>query len=256
MKGFVENRLNIDWATWVSDPGIAQNIASSIVGFGYFYAFCAVLCLIVSKKNKWASFPIAIGSLSLIVLAALYYIDKGFVYAQFIEYTCQWAAPLALIWATRSDEVSKGLVNFIKIAIALTFLGHGLYALGYFPVPGNFVYMTTKILGVGDGMAKTFLKIAGVLDILIVTGIFFRKTQKPLLYYATFWGAVTALARVVAGFNSNAVGHSLSQWLHESVMRLPHGLLPLVLILFLGLSIRSKALTTDHFLKYQESEAK
>lgn len=238
MKGFVENRLDIEWATWVSDPGIADKIANTIVGFGYFYALCALLCLILSRKNKWASIPIVLGSISLIFLAALYYIDKGFVYAQFIEYACQWAAPLALVWAVRSDEIPKGLINFIKIAIALTFLGHGLYALGYFPVPGNFVYMTTNILGVGDSTAKTFLKIAGVLDMLIVTGIFFRKTQKPLLYYATFWGFLTAFARVVSGFNSNAVGHSLSQWLHESVMRFPHGLLPLFLVLVLGLSIR------------------
>ena len=48
-------------------------------------------------------------------------------------------------------------VLYLKIAIALTFSAHGLYAIGYYPQPGVFVDMLINILHFSETTAKDFL---------------------------------------------------------------------------------------------------
>lgn len=47
------------------------------------------------------------------------------------------------------------------IAAALTFAAHGLYAMGYYPVPLNFRMMTTEILSISEEGSLRFLEIFG-----------------------------------------------------------------------------------------------
>ena len=53
----------------------------------------------------------------------------------------------------------KQLVFGLKVAIALTFTCHGLYAVGYYPRPGKFIQMTMTILGTNKEASVIFLNI-------------------------------------------------------------------------------------------------
>ena len=85
--------------------------------------------------------------------------------------------------------------------IGITFLSHGLYAFGFYPVPGNFIDMTISIFGISETEARTFLWIAGIIDVLILPLLFVNKMLKIVVIYSVFWGFLTALARVFANFS-------------------------------------------------------
>ena len=58
----------------------------------------------------------------------------------------------------------------------------------------------------------------------------------------TVWGIATALARILSNIDFNLFALTFGQWSYEVLVRLPHGLLPLALLL----SIRgNKQLVTN-----------
>ncbi|MEO1448216.1 MAG: hypothetical protein AAFV07_01745, partial [Bacteroidota bacterium] len=117
-----------------------------------------------------------------------------------------------------------------KIAIALTFTGHGLYALGLpYATPSGFFVMTQEILGLTAAQAQIFLQIAGGLDLIVLVALFIPPLARSALFYATFWGLVTAFARSLAFVDWEASWLENLRWLSETIVRLSHGLIPLAL---------------------------
>ncbi|MEM1124397.1 MAG: hypothetical protein AAGJ18_28420 [Bacteroidota bacterium] len=132
----------------------------------------------------------------------------------------------------KNEIIPKSFFLSLKIAIALTFTCHGLYAIGYYPIPVNFMDMTMNILRVDEAAAKIFLKTAGILDFIVAIGIFLPfKYARVCLLYALFWGFGTTIARIWAYFDWKWLDYVLLQWLHEAVLRMPHFLVPLVVLL-------------------------
>ena len=107
-------------------------------------------------------------------------------------------------------------------------MSHGLYAIGYYATPGIFIDMMISVLGISEDAAKNCLIIAGILDILLVPLLFIKKTEKAALLYAFLWGLLTALARFFANYSSDFPLESANQYLFEAIIRLPHGLVPLL----------------------------
>ena len=60
-----------------------------------------------------------------------------------------------------------------------------------------------------------------------------QKIDTAALWYAAFWGVVTALSRAIAGFYWDFPWDSLHQVWHTSAYRLIHGLLPLALLVYI-----------------------
>jgi hypothetical protein len=120
----------------------------------------------------------------------------------------------------------------MKVAVALTFACHALYALGYYPRPGYYTEMTMNILGLENSGAIQFLLAAGLLDFVVAVGIFMpAQWSKWILLYAVFWGFATAMARIVGNFYMDFPLDSLHQWAYQAVFRFPHFLVPLLLLL-------------------------
>lgn len=160
--------------------------------------------------------------------AYLSFVYKGYQLPQLIELSIQWSLPLFyLLFRRQNDYPSRNLIRWMKVAISLTFLGHGLYALGIPVLPGNFVNMTTSILGISPVQAEQFLFVAGGLDMLVCVGIWLPSLSRWSLLYAAFWGLTTALARVIAHVEIADMVGSLDRWLPEMLFRIPHGGLPL-----------------------------
>jgi len=228
MSSLVGSLLNMDWETYISDFQVENNIQLGIKAIGFFYLFCALVALFIKKLPAIFKYVLVLGALNLIVLAILYCKERFFSIGQFFEYSLQFSSPLLLIYLLKKPTITNSLLMVVKIMIALTFTAHGLYALGFYPRPVHFMEMTMNILGVMEDRAIQFLNIAGILDFVISIGIFLPwKWSKYCLWYAVFWGAATTAARIWANFNWEWLDYVLVQWLHESVMRFPHFLIPL-----------------------------
>jgi hypothetical protein len=233
------------WQHYVTHSDIY--IANGIKVIGVFLLIAALCSLLASPKSRLPRFVLPISGVLLIILALMYSKEKGFYIGEFIEYGAQVACPW-LLYATvyRPNFTLVRLKLGLKIAIALTFLGHGLYAIGYYPVPSIFQQMMVNTFGFSEMAAKQWLYIAGVLDIAVAVGIFLPYLKTPLLVYAAVWGFITALARIVANYDANIPAYSVDLWLFEVLYRLPHGGLPL-LLLFMNYKIIDET-TPNHSL--------
>ena len=240
MKSLVESTMDITWREYVTSPQTDAFIQHLILASGWLYIACALAAFFINRLGRVGRVLLWLGAINLLFLAALYCKEKFFFIGQFFEYTLQWGAPamLAILAKDPDKPWSSRFVLFVKIAIALTFTCHGLYAVGFYPRPGNFLEMVMNILPVNETGAIHFLNTAGALDFLLSL-VLFLPGRWPLaaLAYASFWGLSTSIARVWAYFHWAFWDSVLKQWLHEAVMRFPHFLVPLALLVYLLMKI-------------------
>jgi len=262
LSGIVTRFTSMTWETYITSMEVDQNIAFSIKIFGVLYLISALIALFINYLPRILHHLLILGALGLIFLAFLYCKERFFSIGQFFEYALQFGSPLFLWWwkgtetATSTQSAGSSFSNsplnqkmqqanemvltskipnkfllILKIAISLTFTCHGLYAVGYYPIPVSFMEMTMNILGVGEDTTKVFLKMAGILDFAVAIGIFLPwKWARIFLIYAIIWGFGTTIARIWAYFDWEWLDYVLLQWLHESVMRMPHFLIPLAVL--------------------------
>lgn len=231
---------DLSWLEFVNSPNTDQYILLYTRGMGWIWLLTSLLFLGYRKVSRYGLWMAAIvSSLGLLFYGASAYLDTGYQLAQWIEYAAQIAMPVLVVFLLHKG-VNRRWLLVAKGAIALTFIGHGLYALGYFPVPGHFVYMTTAILGVSDSGARDFLFVIGVLDLVAVVLLFVPKFDTYALLYCILWGFLTALARPVAYIQPGPVFWiSVHQSLYEFFVRLPHFILPLCTLLLVVRKERS-----------------
>ncbi|MEL7001216.1 MAG: hypothetical protein AAFN93_00635 [Bacteroidota bacterium] len=232
LKPLVESISDLTWNEYVTSEVIDLRIQIFIKALGVCYLILAILSLLIKSSHKKSGYLLIVGTSFLTLLALLYFKEKFFQVGQFFEYSAQFITPLLLYISLYSKVEVRKFTFLIKVAIALTFICHGLYAAGFYPRPGNFVDMTINILGVSETSAHTMLWYAGIIDFIVAIAIFIPFVDKAALIYAVIWGFSTSIARVWANFDVDFTLLSLHQWLFETVFRLPHGGLPL-LILFL-----------------------
>lgn len=233
MKPIVEGILGWKWEDYVTSLIVDRFIQQFTLGIGGFYIVCAFATIFIHQWKRIARAILWMGSFSLLFLAFLYSKDKFFHLGQLLEYTLQWGSPIFLIILYQQKQCSVQLFFFIKIAIALTFTCHGLYAIGYYPRPGDFTQMTMSVLHTNEVGAIQFLKIAGLLD-FIASGLLFvpGKIGKIALLYCSAWGLATTFVRTLAPLLlGSSIENVLLQSMHESLYRFPHFLIPLVAVL-------------------------
>lgn len=231
MRFWVENWLGMTWSEYVSSPTVDYTIQSAVQWMGGFYAFLAIMLVFYPLFKKIMNPLLWIATAALSVLGLCYMKVAFFSLGQFFEYTLQFSSFAFLIYAFKGYLYKARFLLLLKIAIALTFTCHGLYAIGYYPVPGKFVQMVISILGLSNSQAMLFLKVAAILDFIVAIGIFLPgKWQLYFLGYAVFWGFSTSIARIWSNFYIEMWTESLSHWLPETIFRSPHFLAPLAAI--------------------------
>ncbi|MDF1753148.1 MAG: hypothetical protein P1U89_10270 [Verrucomicrobiales bacterium] len=203
----------VDWDQFAmtSDPMITTGL--KILGI-------ALMISAVVPWVRWLRGLLIPMTVILIVDSFARFIDSGNHLAMAIEHSLQWGCPLMLFIAQKEPGKSHLLM---QLATSLTFIGHGLYAVGFHPVPLKFMMMTTKILPLDEAGARQFLMAAGILDFVAAVGILIAPFRRISLYYMIAWGALTACARVVSG-------QSLDPWLIETLVRTSHWMVPLLLL--------------------------
>jgi len=233
MEGFITTITGLTWNEYASSNTCNFLIDASIKITGMFYLVCAAISIFIQAKNKQLSKLLIVGAVLLITLSLLFYKTKFHKFGQFIEYSCQ---PLFL-YAILLYKVHLPKFSFmLKTAIALTFIGHGLYALGIYITPGVWTDMAMSsfnFIGLHPSVEQiqNMIYVAGVLDMILAVGIFLpNKWSSPFLVWALIWGLLTALSRVVGFMNFDPSLHTLIQWLPQTIMRLPHTLIPLAVL--------------------------
>jgi len=233
LKTPVEALTTMTWKQYVTSMTADAWLQGITHGLGILCIACAIATWFIRPDRKWLGTVLKIGGSYLIILFLLYWKERFQSIGMFIEHTLQWATPFMLVYAIFHRQNTAKFRFWIKVAIALTFIGHGLYAFGYYPVPGGFVEMMVSVFGMTDDTALWWLKVAGIADFIAAVTLFIPALVRPTLLYCIVWGTVTALARIVSNFSFDLPLDSLHQWLHETIFRLPHGGIPLLLFWFI-----------------------
>lgn len=233
MEGIITSLTSMTWKEYATSANVNSVIDSSIKLVGIVYLVCAIISLTIKSHHKKLSIILWVGVFLLIILSFLFYKSKFYKFGQFIEYSCQMFSPVFLLLLLIYKVQLNKLNVLLKIAVALTFIGHGLYALGVYVTPGIWIDMAMSSLNfVGlypsENQVENIIYIAGILDIVLAFGIFLpNKWSIPFIIWAAIWGLLTALSRIVGFMNFDTSWHTFFQWIPQTIMRLPHALIPL-----------------------------
>lgn len=208
-----------------------------LTGLLFFFPFI--------RNGRWI-WPWALMAMLVLALHAALGPAGDSYWPQWIEHGSQIAVPLLAVAGFRWPD-SRLLFLLVCWAIALTFLGHGLFALGVYPTPGHFTYMVEQLLGLSAEQSGWFLRVAGALDLVVVLGLGWSRYRVYVLSYAALWGLITSLARPLTYLEFGAdAWERLHQYGLEFWVRVPHFLLPLLALWALSylLPERSEARAT------------
>lgn len=232
-QGFITGILGLNWNDYVTDPKIDSFINLVIQGFGIFFSFLFLLTLFLKPTFSKGAKLLFWGAALMLFLVLLRFAEKFFYIGMLVEHGIQIGAPIIFYLMLKTPKQPERFILFVKVLIAMTFVGHGLFAIGFHPVPGNFIDMMISILGITEDTAVELLLVAGCIDIVASIFLFFKATERYALFFMIFWGAATAFARIVANFNVDLALASGLQWIPETIYRFPHSLIPLGLYLYL-----------------------
>ncbi|KIX20014.1 hypothetical protein SY27_15980 [Flavobacterium sp. 316] len=237
--------FNIEWSEFVNDTSVDTKIQFIIKGIGFLYLMAAICVFFLQENsNKFIKGLIKGIAFWQFIVVFLFTKESFFHIGQYFEHSLQLGLPFLLLYAySKSFSLSRGIL-ILKWLVGITFLCHGLYAFGFYPVPGNFIDMTISILNISEDNARLFLWIVGIIDFLILPLLFINRIAKEVAVYAVLWGFLTAFARIVANFSIDFPLDTLHQYGFETVVRLCHGIAPLLIVLWLKeiLSFQKKSI--------------
>jgi hypothetical protein len=193
--------------------------------FGAFFTICAVALII---RLKWIKDLLLLSGIVLFCIALAEFIKKYPYFNEIMEHGIRYTTPMVLYLILVRKVAHLSLL--MRVAIAATFIGHGIYAVGLLPVPQNFIDMSVAVFGFSEEGARIFLLIAGILDFIVGIGLFIPVLIRPSLLYCIFWGLATAVARVISKTDL-PIEEIIFRWVPEMLLRLPNGLMPLWLLL-------------------------
>ncbi len=227
----LERWFGIDWEFYAANSeGFIRSMESMCGGY---LIFCGVLCWFYRPGRRIIGGILLAGAILLATFWFLKWTEVDWQFAMLIEHFLQWMPPILLV-AYRRIRFGWWF-GVASAATVLTFAGHGLYALGWLvPLNNEFIFMTSKILGTDVEASILFLRVAGWLDLALVPLVFIPWTRVPALAYAAFWGIITALARLPVYLGPAEEAYGLHPWLAECAVRIPHGLIPLALLVLVA----------------------
>ncbi|MEL7219925.1 MAG: hypothetical protein AAGJ93_01320 [Bacteroidota bacterium] len=228
MSSFVA-RMGYSWSEWVTSLRVEESIQLATKTTGLLFVCCAIAPFLVRKFEKFAKYSLLLAVTLSFIHVSLSTKAHFYQLGQFIELSLQWMSPILLLWMMQ--ESGNKVDYAFRIVIALTFIGHGMYAVGYYPVPGNFQDMVMSGFGLSRADSILFLRVVGVLDFVAALLLLLpnRKWACWGLYYIVFWGVLTTFARLWSYVDLVSSEGLLLRWLPEHILRWVHFLSPLAL---------------------------
>jgi hypothetical protein len=220
----------ISWDEFVgtgADDGWVQTWLSRIT---WLYLACTVLTLTVRRQSTIQMAALIGGSGLLVLLSYAKYVGAQRQFPMFLEHGGQMLTPILLVLALKFGARHRVTMVTAMVALVATFAGHGCYAIGWWPTPPFFYGMISVSLGVDYETANSLLRTFGALDFVVCAAIFVPVLRRWAAGYATLWGFLTSAARPVAGMSMSLNYWGADQFLHQAVLRAPHFLIPLYLV--------------------------
>lgn len=209
-----------------------SEMISSIFGGILIFFSCLLIVKSSSKRPYNGIMCFVIPSAILAVQSYCSYVSAGYLLEQMIEHSLQIGLPCLYILSHNTSVESRLFQQaFCKSIIALTFIGHGMYAIGYHIVPDHFITMTQSIFGWNQTVCEQFLMVMGYLDFLFAGLLFVPQLNVVSLSYMVVWGSLTALARMYPILSGDFTLELLTVYLPNTIYRLGHGLVPFVLFI-------------------------
>lgn len=235
MKNIVEV-FGYTWIDILQNPFIDWSITQGGRVVGIFFILAAFVTCFVQQLPKWTNRIFLLGGAFLLFFYAFcLFLEKGYMWGLWLEYTAQFTTPIFLFVALYWSIQKPKMITALKFVIAITFICHGLFAMNYYPLPGHFVDMVIYGFGLTESTAKQVLFYAGLLDIVVAV-LMFLPNQLVVyfaLIYTLIWGFLTSIARIVTTFQSDLIGASINQYVPEFLFRFPHFLLPLIAMILM-----------------------
>jgi hypothetical protein len=237
----IVNLFDYSWEEYASSPTMDKifNLFSRTIAWLFIISSIAIFFI---KSNKKADLMVTISFVFILFVYILLYIDNFSRIGYLIEHSIQIGAVLMPVLYFKERISQKTLLIIIQWLVALTFIGHGLYATAYYPVPGEFVDMLYYVFKFEEKTALSFLYIVGIIDIIF--GIYillpFPILQKlkyltySILFYLAFWGIITGFARIYTGFAMSITIDSFHEEFYKFVFRIPHGLYPFIIFYYIN----------------------
>lgn len=242
--GWFARLAGFSWKDWVTSPTVETAIEQLGAGMGWGMLLGAGIILCLNPGNRLVRAAAWIAFFILLLQHFLSWKEHFWQLGQLLEYTLLTATPLIYLlygkYATNALPEPDHKPSLPGVLIGLTFIGHGLYAVGFHAVPANFVMMTQEGLGVGEGTARQLLFVVGILDFLAAGLLFmpWRKAWLVALGWIIPWALLTTLARWWSYQGIVSWNTLFTQWLPEVIIRLPHLLVPLALLFWRGRGCR------------------
>lgn len=87
----------------------------------------------------------------------------------------------------------------LRVATSLTFIGHGLEAIGQHPKFIAYIQHAGGLVGlqITDAITASLLRLIGAVDLVVAVMLFIRVPRRAAAGYMGAWGCITALARTV-----------------------------------------------------------
>lgn len=156
-----------------------------------------------------------------------------------IEQALRWTVPwILLLWLDQRGrpipDRTDAAIECLRIAVAATFVGHGVEALARNPHFVDLIFSFAKAAGglrPDLAVAETLLRIIGGID-LVVALLVVTTRSIPVAAWMAFWGLATAFARVI---------HTGSSAWPEVALRSVHFGIPVaLLVVFANSALRAR----------------
>ncbi len=229
LKPIIENIFGLKWEKYVTDISIDHKIQSTIIGIGIFFLIVALSCIFIKRSKRIIGNLIAIAGIILVLLSVAYWKEFFWDIPQFLELTAQWMSPFIFLSVVHAFDKNINVFRLLNYTLIFTFVGHGLYAIGVYPLPGNWVDLVINTFHCNETSAKIFIKIFGVLDIISAIFVLLPNLRKIGFYYMFIWGFLSAFGRLTGNFIPDlGILPFIHANLGEFVYRVPQFLLALM----------------------------
>jgi len=229
LKPIIENVFGLKWEKYVTDLSIDHRIQNVIIGIGIFLFIVAISCIFIKISKRLIGYLIAISGGLLVLLSVAYWKEFFWDIPQFLEMTAQWMSPFIFLSVVHAFDKNINVFRLLNYTLVFTFVGHGLYAIGVYPLPGNWVDMVINTFHCNETSAKIFIKVFGVLDIIAAIFIFLPNFRKIGFYYMLIWGFLAAFGRLSGNYIPDlGIIPFIHANLGEFVYRVPQFLLALM----------------------------
>jgi hypothetical protein len=202
-------------------PLLSAGIINTLGWMGIATGAALLISLAVPRLRT----PVLLGSAAILgLMAVIGWLPHPVAVSALFRPIAQVAAPLMLILAMRRQW--DALITVGCWATGLCFTAHAFLDLGIPATPPEYLKLTNVLLAVDDHGGRSFLAAAAAFDLIASAALFWRRTRVAALWATAAWGLMTASARLAA-FGYLDFPKVLGEpWVHATLWRLPHALLP------------------------------